>query len=68
VPEVLDRSLVEDAKNGMMFLPLESEKLKKIYSRKMVYFIELLLLNVTAVVISLIKRFELEKPHIITVR
>ena len=68
MPEVLDRSLVEDAKNGMMFLPLESEKLKKIYSRKMVYFIELLLLNVTAVVISLIKRFELEKPHIITVR
>ena len=31
VPEVLDMALVENAKNGMMFLPLESEKLKLVY-------------------------------------
>ena len=31
VPEVLDMALVENAKNGMMFLPLEAEKLKQVY-------------------------------------
>ena len=28
--EVLDREHVESAKNGMMFLPLEAEKLQKV--------------------------------------
>ena len=34
VPEILDMTFVESAKNGMMFLPLESEKLKQVYPRK----------------------------------
>ena len=31
--EVMDMDFVEAAKNGMLFLPLESEKLKKVYPR-----------------------------------
>jgi len=31
VPELLDMTYVESAKNGMMFLPLESDKLKHVY-------------------------------------
>ena len=34
VPELLDMTYVESAKNGMMFLPLESDKLKHVYPRK----------------------------------
>ena len=33
MPEILDMQFVESAKNGMLFLPLESEKLKKVYPR-----------------------------------
>ena len=36
MPEVLDMNLVENAKNGMMFLPLESDKLKQVYPRNFV--------------------------------
>ena len=33
--EVLDREYVESAKNGMMFLPLEAEKLQKVRSEQL---------------------------------